>query len=253
MDNDYKYDILKMYFCEDYWATDEIVIHEPTIGDIIEYGELEFWMLVECFCANTTSRRLELWENGIDWNKLSDFELFIMTVLGIPKEKTELIFGDLDFTKFKPIKNTEDKYVLVYMPNPIIQIDEDIYNRIVGYLRAMFDFHPKVEKAKGKLTKEAIIEEERINLQAALKNDKKESWRKSTLFPLISALLNHPGCKYKRAELKEIGIVEFMDSVKRLQIYENTTALMSGVYSGMLDTSKMDLAKELNWARDIYN
>lgn len=253
MDNDYKYDILKMYFMEDYSPCEGIVIHEPTIGDIIRYGELDFWVMVQCFCANTTSRRLELWENGIDWNKISDFELFIMTVLGLPKERTKLIFGDLDFTKFKPIKNKEDKYVLIYMPDPTIQVDEEIYNRIAGYMRAMFDIHPKVEKAKGKLTKEAIIEEERIDLQIAMRKAKKESWNKSTLFPLISAYLNHPGTKYKRDELKEVGIVEFMDGVKRLQIYESTTSLMTGMYMGMLDTKNMDLAKELNWARNLYD
>lgn len=64
-------------------------------------------------------------------------------------------------------------------------------------------------------------------------------------------MVNHPGFKYKLQELKEVGIVQFMDSVKRLQLYENTTALMSGVYSGMLDSSKMNLSKELNWLKDL--
>ena len=65
-------------------------------------------------------------------------------------------------------------------------------------------------------------------------------------------MLNHPGFKYKKDELKEVGIVEFMDSVKRLQTYESVTALMSGMYSGMLDTSKLNLKEELNWMRDLY-
>ena len=43
-----------------------------------------------------------------------------------------------------------------------------------------------------------------------------------------------------------------MDSVQRLQVYESTRALMSGMYSGMLDTSKMNLNKELNWLRDLH-
>ena len=64
-------------------------------------------------------------------------------------------------------------------------------------------------------------------------------------------MVNHPGFKYKKNELIDVGIVEFMDSVQRLQLYENVTALMSGVYSGMLDTSKINLSKELNWLRDL--
>ena len=48
----------------------------------------------------------------------------------------------------------------------------------------------------------------------------------------------------------EVGIVEFMDSVQRLQIYESSTALMKGMYSGFLDTSKIN-KEELNFMRDI--
>lgn len=250
---DFKYDILKMYFGEDYWATDKIVIHQPSIQNIIDYGEVEFWVLVSMLCANPTSMRLELWRKGIDWNTLSDFDLFVMIVGGLTKDSTELLFGDLDFTKFREIQNSEEKTVLVYMPDPTIQIDEEVYGRIVDYLRTMFDVHPKVEKAKGKATKEALIWEDEMNIKNALKKQEKNKWHNSTLFPLISAAVNHPGFKYKKNELREIGIVEFMDSVKRLQIYESVTSLMTGMYMGMVDLKGMDLKKELNWTRDIYS
>lgn len=253
MENEYKYDILKMYFGEDYWVTDKIVIHQPTIQDIIDYGESRFWALVSYLCANPTSMRLELWKSGIDWNEIEDFNLFVSIVLGLKKEDTEILFGDLDFSKFRAIEKDEEKnIVLVYMPDPTIQIDEEVYSRLVSYLRIMFDIHPKVEKAKGKATKEAIIWEDEMNLKKDLKKQKENKWNKSTLFPLISSALNHAGFKYKKNELRELGIVEFMDSVKRLQIYENVTSLMTGMYMGMVDLKGMDLKKELNWVRDIY-
>lgn len=253
MENEYKVDILKMYFGEIYWVTDKISISQPTIGDIIEFGETRFWNVASMLCANPTSLRLMLWENGIDWNNISDFELFTMLVRNFDINDTRLLFGDLDFTKFKTIQNSEGKKVLIYMPDPTIQIDEDIYNRLVGYLRVMLDIHPKVEKAKGKYTKEAIIFEEEMNLKNELKKQKKEKWQKSALFPLISAALNHPGFKYKKSELKEVGIVEFMDSVKRLQLYESVTSLMTGMYMGMIDLKKVNLKEELNWTRDLYS
>lgn len=253
MENRYKYDILKMYFGEDYYVTDKIRIIQPTIGDILEFGESKFWGVVSKLCANPTSLRLMLWDNGIDWNKIEDFELFIMLVQDLEKKDTEILFGDIDFTKFKLIKNSNEKLVLVYMPDPTIQIDEEVYTRMVGYLRVMFNIHPKVEKAKGKATKEAIIDEERINLRNELNKIDKETWERSTLFPLISAALNHPGFKYKKSELKEIGIVEFMDSVKRLQVYESVTSFMTGIYMGMVDTKKINLQEELNWMRDLYS
>ena len=89
------------------------------------------------------------------------------------------------------------------------------------------------------------IEEDRMSFEQH-KNDV----YKSTLLPLISTCLNHPGFKYKKNELREVGIVEFMDSVQRLQVYESSTALLKGIYSGFVDASKID-KNELNFMREI--
>ncbi len=250
-----QYDILKLYLGYDYVVCDGFVIHQPTIGEIVEYGESEFWAMVSLFCSNPTSMRLPLWENGIDWNDISDFELFIILVSSLTPDRTGIIFGDIDFSQFRVVSDSkkQDGLVMVYMPDPTIQLDENMYNNIVGYLRIMFDIHPKVEKAKGKTTKEMIIWEEEQNLKRSLEKQKNKKWKPSTLFPLISAALNHPGFKYKKNELREVNIVEFMDSVKRLQVYESTTSLMTGMYMGMLNLKEMNLNKELNWTRDLYD
>ena len=62
---------------------------------------------------------------------------------------------------------------------------------------------------------------------------------RSSLLPIISAYLNHPGTKYKSEELKNIGVYEFWDGVQRLQIYEQATACMKGLYSGMISGDKI--------------
>lgn len=270
----FEYDELKMYFGEPYWVTDKICITCPTIGDIIEFGDIKFYSIISTLCANTTSFRLKLWDMGIDWTKISDYELFIWLRKGFTAKDTSLILGDLNLSWFEPFvkqdKNEDEKEViLIYIPrdengepvkvdlynsDDLIIIDELVYLKIVDYLRKMFDIHPKVERnIKGKTTKQWIIDEERINLANEEKLNKgKPKKNKSFLYPLISAMVNHPGFKYKKNELKEICITEFMDSVKRLQTYESVRALMSGMYSGMLDTKKLDMNKELNWMRDLY-
>lgn len=269
----FEYDELKMYFGEDYWVNDKIKITQPTLGDIIEFGDIKFYSIVSTLCANTTSFRLQLWDMKprIDWTKISDFELFTWLIRGFTTEDTYLIFGDLNLSWFKAFwKNPNDQNEglrLIYVPrdkdgeeifpesiDDAIIIDELIYLRIVDYLRKMFDIHPKEERnVKGKTVKEWIIEEERMKIENEKKlNNGKEKKNKSFLYPLISSMVNHPGFKYKKNELKEVGIVEFMDSVKRLQTYESVMALMSGMYSGMIDTKKLDLKEELNWMRDLY-
>lgn len=249
----FEYDHLKMYFGEPYRVTDKIVIYQPTIGDIIEFGEKKFYSTIVTLCANPTAMKLALWDVGIDWTTISDFELFALNIKTLEPDATKLIFGDLDLTKFQAVdKDDGSGFTLVYLPDVDIQIDELVALNIVEYLRVMFNIHPKTEKPHDETTKQWIIQGERMDI--LVNATKQKSGDGSVLLPLISAALNHPGFKYKKNELKDVGIVEFMDSIKRLNLYENTIALLHGVNSGFVDTSKMkNLDKELNWMRDMYD
>jgi hypothetical protein len=250
----FEFDRLKMYFGEPYTIqcpVGEIVISTPTIGDILQFGEKEFYAMLNIFVTNPTSYRLQLWDMGIDWNKISDYELFCMLIKGLKFESTKLLFNDVNFQSFelygKKIEDSEEQTITLYSKEQNIEITEDTYRCMAAYLRLMFNIYPKVEKAKGKATKEAIIDEDRMNYNMELKKNK---GYKSTLLPLVSSCVNHPGFKYKLNELREIGIVQFMDSVQRLQIYESTVALNSGMYSGMCDLSKVD-KKLFNFMREL--
>lgn len=245
-------DALKLYFGEPFVIQNDIhndiIINQPTIGDIIKNGEKQIYSAVNTLIANPTMYRMQLWDLGVDWNKVSDFSLFCMLAPSIDSESTKLLFGDLNFQLFQLQQTqTEDEGVSYYLFNEEqnVEIDETAYLQMASYLRAMFNTYPKVEKARGKSTKEWMIEEDR----AAFEQHKNDVY-KSTLLPLISTCLNHPGFKYKKNELREVGIVEFMDSVQRLQVYESSTALLKGIYSGFVDASKID-KNELNFMREI--
>lgn len=262
-------DLLKMYLKKPYVVNDQITIYQPTIGQIIEfgdnkqYGEKEFYSTVNIFVSNPTSYRLQLWKMGIDWNKISDFELFSMLVTGVHEDVQKILFGDnTNFKALKPYGLTvalteeekqEEKYagqdsktvMVLYDKESQLIVDEETYQKIVNYMRVMFNIFPKVEKAKGKTTKEWIIQEEEEKLALGKKN--KET---SMLLPLISSCINHPGFKYRASELDNVGIVEFMDAVQRLQVYENTRALLTGSMSGFADCSKVS-KEEFNFMRSL--
>ena len=157
-----------------------------------------------------------------------------------------------EFDLLVNIPRNENGNMINIVYEDAIVIDELIYLKIIKYLSSMFDIHMKVEHAKNKATKEAMIWEDEMNLKVEEQKKSKRDYEKSTLLPLISAMVNHPGFKYKTSELKEIGIVQFMDSVKRLQTYENATALLKGMYSGFIDVSKdKNLQKQINWIKDL--
>ncbi len=288
---EYKFDFdeLKMYFRYPHLVkmlnNNYIEIRQPSIGEILELGDREVYSWISPFITNTTACRVQLWDAGVDWNKISDYELFATLVTHAehtdfilqkvdfvenPKydttlseednlkkgnKKTIKTYSKIDFSKLEvyinPNKNdtASKKDFFLYDPKQNIILDEETYMHIREYLRMMFNRHPKEELAKGKTTKRWIIDEERKKLQ---KGDGKNH---SVLLPIVSALLNHPGFKYDLDGIKNLGIFAFMDSANRLQVYEQCTAFMKGMYSGMMDTSKLaenELIERTNWLQDLY-
>lgn len=247
----YSFDRLQLYCGEDYQVADGIVISQPTVGDIIAFGEDHFNQILNPFIINTTSLRVTLWQQGKDWTKMTDYELFCQLILqlGLTPNETSMIFGDLDFSKFglykreDTIDGTPIEDIVLLNQDQHVLIDEKIYDHMSNYLRTMFNVFPKVEKARDRTTKEWMIEEDIQKLNS-------QKPQESKLLDMISFCLNHPGFKYNKNELKDLGIVEFYDSVQRLLIYESTSSLMKGMYSGFVDTSKID-KKEFDFMREL--
>ena len=262
---EYSFDKLALLFMEDY-EVKGIKISQPTINDILRVGESNFYQALSPFLYNSTSIRVMLWEAGIDWCNVKDIEVFdilnniqkqnkeiLRQVIGDEVEKREnplnILFKDIDITTFNLYKEKEkeedsEEKLCLYSPIYDIKLYEEDYMQIAEYIREMLNIHPKVEKAKGKTAKRWMIDEDKMN---ALHRDEKNT---STLLPLVSACVNHPGFKYKLQELREVGIYQFMDAVQRLQIYESSIALLNGSYSGFCDISKVD-KDNFNFMRDI--
>lgn len=241
-------DEFALYFGDPYAITADITIYQPTIGDILACGEQEFYSTVNIFVGNSTMYRLQLWEIGQDWNKISNYELFVALLSSINPKITEILFHGIDFSKFKIMPMTYEDgttSIVLYNITSGVIIDEQIYTDISHCLRHMFGIFPKDEWAKGKLAKEIMIEEEKTKYEA-----RRDQPYQSFLLPLVSSCLNHPGFKYKKQELKSVGIFEFMDSVQRLQTYESSTALLKGIYSGFVDTSSIN-NEDLNFMRSL--
>lgn len=253
-----EFDKLQMYFGEPYVidlpsAQGTITIKQPTIGELIRMGESRFYSTLNIFITNTTTYRLMLWELGVDWNEMSDFELFCMLYKQIDDEVASLMFDNLSFSNFelfsKQLPDSEQPIIILYDKEHEIEINEEVYQHICQYLRAVFNMSPEE-----KITQDANLKEMYINKdkRAIINESKKKNKteKNNSIQPMISACVNHPGFKYKLQELREVGVCEFYDSVQRLQVYESTTALMSGMYSGFCDTSKMS-PDQYNFMREF--
>lgn len=240
-------DELSVYFGEPFSINDKITIYQPTLGDIVEFGERKYYSMVHTLTCIPADMMSQLADMGIDYMEISDFDLFMLLTRGMTKENTYLLFGDLDLSTFEPYVNQLNGETVLYHEETDTIIDKLIHMKIVEYIRKIHNIpKPKSRRhAANKTTKKILIEQDRQRLQKA----QTEPY-KSQLKELISAMMRYPGFKYKKNELKECGLYEFMDTVQGAQIYVSTTSLLSGMYSGMIDTSKIN-KKEFNWMRGL--
>lgn len=232
---------LELYFGDDYVINDNIKIHQPLVGELIGC-ERDYFSMVHTLTAIPSDMKSQLWDMGLDWCEISDYELFLMLTPTLQVDRTRILFGELDFSKFKPFKNKNDDVVLADKESGII-IDEMIYTRIVGYLRKLHNITPKPEKTKSKTVKKWLIEEDRKKIQTAQNKP-----FKSYLLPLISSVKVKQG--YTKEYVKNMGLYEIFDDISRLQIIHNADHLLSAAYAGTIDMKKID-KKELNWMKEL--
>ena len=129
-------DELKLYRGEDYIITDYIRIHQPTLNEICDYGEKEYFSMVHTLTATPQNLKFQLWDMGIDYTEITPYELFYSILYKMfSQEQTSILFGDLDLTKFEVFQNK--KSGLVFMKQEDIIIDEYVYNLIMNYLRGV--------------------------------------------------------------------------------------------------------------------
>lgn len=244
----YQFDELKMYFRKPLKVAEGLTVYQPTVGEIVEFGEQKYYGAVHELTCIPSDMKSQLWDMGINWMELSDFSLFCMLSKNLTPDKTRLILGDLDLSEMSlgempSGQQTDSAELVLFSENQNVIITEENYNCMVQYLRKIHNIKPKIERAQNKNTFKLLIKLDRDKVL-----DAKERPYVSQLKPLISAMMRYPAFPYKRDELERCGIYEFMDSVIGAQIYVSSTALLQGSYSGMVDTSNIN-KKEFDWMR----
>ncbi len=108
-------DELKIYRGEDFIVSNHIKIHQPTLDEICEYGEKDYYQMLYMLTATPQALKAQLWdmEPSIDYTKITPYELFYSTLyMMYSQEQTSIIFGDLDFRKFQLMKKEDGSVYL---------------------------------------------------------------------------------------------------------------------------------------------
>lgn len=278
----YEIDELKLYRGEDFIISNYIKIRQPTLLEVCEYGEQDYYSMIHLLTATPQSMKAQLWDMGIDYTEITPYELFYnMLVNMFPQEKTSIIFGDLDLTSFQPMKRTDNGDIVLYQEieesvglvnkkrssifkrvmnkllkkstsNPLpkkieeILIDEYTYTVIVDHLRKTYLIEKDEKVPANESTKLVLIEDAQIELR----NNKNKEY-KSHLKNLVSTMVNSEGFKYNHITVWDMKINAFMDSVRRISKIKNSDLLLQSGYSGYgIDLKGID-KKQLDWLGEL--
>lgn len=270
---------LLIYKGKDYVISDRLIVHQPTLEQISEYGENKYFSMIHTLTSVGADLKWQLEDFGIDYTKISDFELFYsLLIKGLTQEQTSIIFGDLDFSKFEVyVNNLNDEICLAQE----VFIEEEVkkYNKFITTFMKLFHIKPKVIKKSETVT--IIIDEYTYLLiveflrkvhglkrnnqipanestrQILIDDDREEYERnkgkevKSQLLNLISTMVNSEGFKYNNNTVWDMKIGAFINSVKRISKIKSATMLLQSAYSGNgIDLKSID-KKQLDWLGEL--
>lgn len=242
-------DELKIYRGEDFVVSDYIVIHQPSLAEICDYGERDYYNMIYQLTSTPQSMKSQLWDMGVDYTEITPYQLFYNLLYKIyPQEQTSIIFGDLDLTKFQVMQRKDDESIVLCqsIDDNLVVIDEFTYNMIVDYLREVHNIEKDERIPANESTKMILIDDDRD----AIEINKRKEYR-SQLKNLISAMVNCEGFKYNHAQVWDMKINAFMDSVKRISKIKNAHLLLQSGYSGFGISLKDIDKKQLNWLGEL--
>ena len=296
----YRNDELKIYRGEDFVISKHIILHQATLNEICDYGERDYYSMIYNFTATPQSLKVQLWDMGIDYTEITPYQLFYQLLYKMySQEKTSIIFGDLDFTKFQVMQRKDDESIFLYQEVPVgdiynleyefvyhfsnlldasrfvgcevdelieelsksnryndfifdnvqfesVIIDEYTYNMIIDYICKSHFIERDLKRPANNSTKMVLIEDARDEIE---QNKNKEYH--SQLKNLISSMINSEGFKYNHAQVWDMKINAFMDSVKRIGKIKNADLLLQSGYSGFGVNLKEIDNKQLDWLGEL--
>lgn len=218
---------------------DFIILNQPSVGEVIDFGETRFFNIFYTLCSIPSDMKSILWDAKIDFMEISDWDLFINLSRGMTAEDTSLILGEnIDFSKMQLAKSQENEEIVMITEDGKI-INQQIYLEFIGIIREMVGYVLKREKAANKATKLALIEEDRMKKRKKSKED-------SFISSAIISLVNTEEFPYTYKSCMDITIYQLIKSYYQIQKKKSACALYQGSMSGFVDTSKIQ-KKNFQW------
>lgn len=273
----YKYDELKIYRGGDIQITPKVIVTQPSLDQIEQFGEKRYFNAVHTLTAVGADMKWQLWDfDKIDYTQIEDYDLFIKFISQLVSSKKkvynelmsnpekykeqldalteeelqemlinplELVLKDIDLADFSLYK-MEDEHIILYDAKRDITIDRAVYAQIVDVVRKIHGFKRNNQMPANEATKMDLIDDARDEAMRA-----SQMPYKSVLKPLISSLTVKCGlCGDDK--IWNMKIAAFFDNIKRVSKIQDAELLLHGAYSGFASLKGVDKTR-LDWTGDI--
>lgn len=222
---------------------DNITISIPTVGEVIDNEDI-YYSCISMIVSTPYDMMVQLDDAGIDFTKISCWDLFCLLFRSLQGMDTHLIFGDLDISKFKTaISNQNGNVILVNEESGVI-IDKAVHDQIATFLRGMLHIEKSNKKPGNEEARKYLIER---NRKKQKRHKKKEQG--SQMENLIVALVNTSEFPYNYDTVRELTIYQFYSSLHQIMHKIKFDNTMIGCYAGTVKASDLD-QRDLTWILD---
>lgn len=228
--------------------TDQITLNIPTIGEILD-NEAMYFSIVSVMTATPHQYMVQLDDIGIDYTKITDYQLFQIFFPIYAQNDVSIIFGDLNLKDIALYHDQKTNLDVLYSPLSDTAIDEFVYYQMARTMRQVNCIKYERKRPKGEHTKKYLLEKERRHLKNLERKRKNKEYEQSELEKLIVALVNNNHFKYDYESVKNLSIYNFYQSYKQIQHEINFNNVMRGVYAGTIDTTKLQDKSCLSWIK----
>lgn len=233
---------LQILHGDDFITSNGIRIKHPKLGDLIEYSSGEVYAFTRLFCLQPHDIMIDLWKNGIDFETLTDYDLFILLYLSNSELHNKMFSVFTGIKRFEYVEAEEQKWLLAIGEdgNPLNYIDKSVYEEISIYFKKITLFqNSEKPKYSSNKTKAKILD-----LEVESLDDEKET---EDLMPMyISALVWGNTCGYNWKNIWELNFFQFNSGLRHLDKIKHTQALWGGYYAGTIEMKKIP-KKDLDW------
>lgn len=217
----------------------KIHLRNPLIGEILDFGEKQFWGVVSSFTTTAYDYMVTLYDAGIKYEDISDFNLFCMFFDQIKTMDCSILFDDVNLLHFDLAVDHQNQNLVLWNQKDDVVIDDAIFFNMATKIRMLCGLKRVWYNMGNEAARSFFIEKERRKQKRHINKP-----FESILERDIIAMVNCAECKYNFETIRQCNLYQFNSSVVAIQHRVHFDKLMIGVYAGTVDVKNID-KKEL--------